>query len=49
MRRLEGINRTESRRGLNQDLRDLQKELWNELEMILTQDSLIWAQKARGE
>ena len=36
MRRLEGINRTEARSGLTQDLRHLQKELWNELEMTLT-------------
>ncbi|KAI9078502.1 hypothetical protein K1719_039527 [Acacia pycnantha] len=47
--RLNGITRTESRFGLSMELEELQRSLWQQLEEVLTQESLIWAQKSRSE
>ncbi|KAI9116654.1 hypothetical protein K1719_012312 [Acacia pycnantha] len=49
LRRLNGITRTEERFGLTRELEDLQKSLWQQLDEVLVQESLIWAQKARSE
>ncbi|KAI9070746.1 hypothetical protein K1719_047292 [Acacia pycnantha] len=47
--RLNGITRTESRFGLSMELKELQRSLWRREEEVLTQESLIWAQKSRSE
>ena len=47
--RLNGITRTEPRFGLNSKLEELQRSLWQEMEAVLIQESLIWAQKSRSE
>ncbi|KAK4258548.1 hypothetical protein QN277_004989 [Acacia crassicarpa] len=49
MRRLDGINKVVSRFGLTPKYESLQLEIWKELEDVLLQESLIWAQKARAE
>ncbi|KAI9120200.1 hypothetical protein K1719_008848 [Acacia pycnantha] len=49
MRRLDGINRVVARVGMQPKYETLQFELWKELEDVLLQESLIWAQKARTE
>ncbi|KAI9124756.1 hypothetical protein K1719_004083 [Acacia pycnantha] len=49
MRRLDGINRAITRFGLLPKYEDLQVAIWRELEDVLLQESLIWAQKARAE
>ncbi|KAI9113388.1 hypothetical protein K1719_015913 [Acacia pycnantha] len=49
LRRLDGINRVVSRVGMQPKYETLQFEIWKELEDVLLQESLIWAQKARAE
>ncbi|KAK4262710.1 hypothetical protein QN277_028237 [Acacia crassicarpa] len=49
MRRLDGINRAVSWHGLLPKYESLQLEIWKELEEVLLQESLIWAQKAKAE
>ncbi|KAK4283181.1 hypothetical protein QN277_000163 [Acacia crassicarpa] len=49
LRRLDGINKVVARVGLLPKYESLQLELWKELEDVLLQESLIWAQKARTE
>ncbi|KAI9081744.1 hypothetical protein K1719_036292 [Acacia pycnantha] len=43
LRRLNGITRTDERFGLTRELEDLQKSLWQQLDEVLVQESLIWA------
>ncbi|XP_028786509.1 uncharacterized protein LOC114742412 [Neltuma alba] len=47
--RLEGISRVEARVSLSPELLDLQRQLGKELDEVLLQESLIWAQKARSD
>ncbi|KAK4265131.1 hypothetical protein QN277_026221 [Acacia crassicarpa] len=47
IRRLDGITREITRGGTTKFLEELQKNPWLELEETLTQDALLWAQKAR--
>ncbi|KAI9116206.1 hypothetical protein K1719_013136 [Acacia pycnantha] len=49
LRRLDGISRVVARYGLLPKYEALQLHLWKELEDVLLQESLIWAQKARAE
>ncbi|KAK4270478.1 hypothetical protein QN277_023510 [Acacia crassicarpa] len=49
LRRLNGITRTEARFGLTLKLEELQRSLWKELDEVLVQESLIWAQKSRSQ
>ncbi|KAI9111425.1 hypothetical protein K1719_017115 [Acacia pycnantha] len=49
LRRLDGINRVVSQVGMQPKYETLQFEIWKELEDVLLQESLIWAQKARAE
>ena len=49
LRRLDGVNDVVRRTGSTPKLDQLQQELWRELEDVLVQDSLLWAQKARLE
>ena len=49
LNRLEEINRSLNCDGPWSSLSQLQKELWQELENIILQDDLMWAQKARCE
>ncbi|KAK4265443.1 hypothetical protein QN277_026496 [Acacia crassicarpa] len=49
LRRLDGITRTETRFGLTTELEGLQSTLWKQLEEVLVQESLLWAQKARSD
>ena len=49
LRRLEGISKVEARGVLPSHLLHLQKQLWLELDEVLLQDSLLWAQKARND
>lgn len=49
LRRLEGIHRVETRGYLPSDLLELQRNLWRELDDVLLQESLLWAQKARSD
>lgn len=44
---MEGINRIKARGFLPLDLLKLQKQLWLELDDVLLQESILWAQKAR--
>ncbi|XP_028775405.1 uncharacterized protein LOC114732274 [Neltuma alba] len=49
IRRLNGIMRAEAQYGLTENLEVLQQQLWRELNDVLLQESLLWAQKARCE
>lgn len=49
LRRLDGISRVVARYGLLPRYEELQLTLWKDLEDVLLQESLIWAQKARAE
>ncbi|KAI9110154.1 hypothetical protein K1719_019195 [Acacia pycnantha] len=48
-RRLDGINWVVARYGMVPKYADLQLSLWKDLEDVLLQESLLWAQKARAE
>ena len=47
LRRLDGVNRELCRVGNSQRLEELRLSLWEQLENTLTQEALLWAQKAR--
>ncbi|KAI9122538.1 hypothetical protein K1719_006378 [Acacia pycnantha] len=49
LRRLDGISRAVARQGLLPKYEELQLAIWKDLEDVLLQESLIWAQKARAE
>ncbi|KAK4259900.1 hypothetical protein QN277_006188 [Acacia crassicarpa] len=49
LRRMDGLNRAISQYGLLARYEELQQSLWKELEDVLLQESLIWAQKARAQ
>ncbi|KAK4279950.1 hypothetical protein QN277_011644 [Acacia crassicarpa] len=49
LRRLDGLSRAISQHGMMAKYEDLQQALWKDLEDVLLQESLIWAQKARAE
>lgn len=49
LRRLEGLNWAVSHSGMLPKYENLQLELWKELEDVLLQELLLWAQKARAE
>ncbi|KAK4267368.1 hypothetical protein QN277_024155 [Acacia crassicarpa] len=49
LRRLDGISRAVARQGMRPKYEELQLTVWKELEDVLLQESLIWAQKARAE
>ena len=49
MSRLEGISRAEARYGLSTNLEKLQGELWKELDDVMLQDHVLWAQKSRSD
>ena len=47
--RLDGISRSLKNQGSWSSLSQLQKELWQELETLILQEDIMWAQKARCE
>ncbi|KAK4275212.1 hypothetical protein QN277_018336 [Acacia crassicarpa] len=49
LRRIDGLNRAISQFGSRPYFENLQLTLWKELEDVLLQESLIWAQKARAD
>ncbi|KAI9111593.1 hypothetical protein K1719_017283 [Acacia pycnantha] len=49
LRRLDGLNKAVSLHGLLPKYEELQITIWKELEDVLLQESLIWAQKSRAD
>ena len=47
LHRLDGVSKELARKGSLVSLEELQQNLWTELEEVLTQEALLWAQKAR--
>ena len=47
--RLDSISRSLKNQGSWSSLSQLQKELWQELETLILQEDIMWAQKARCE
>ncbi|XP_028790082.1 uncharacterized protein LOC114746054 [Neltuma alba] len=48
-RRLEGLSRKSALSGLPENLERIQKELWYELEKILSKEELMWQQYSRAQ